>query len=218
LRPVLEFSAICRKGISIMARSRIPSVKLTVKRILWCNSRRRAKMAAGLAATGILLGFVAVPALGAAIRSTVPSISSITVTGYPKPAIPTFTIRGSGFGSAPTDGIVPSKLDNCGPGWAGSGLDYGRSNLWMLDTAQSVGLHGAWQDGADFTTTNGNCEGVVIQSWTATEIVFGLASTYETNSWGLTAGNTVCVSVKGVPGCLKLPHKSTVSTARRGRS
>ncbi len=137
--------------------------------------------------------------------SAVPAISSITVTGYPKPAAPTFTVQGSGFGSVPTNGIAPSALANCGPGWAGTGLDYGTSNLWMLDTAQSVGLDGAWQDGANFTSTNGNCEGVVIQSWTPTQIVFGLSSTYESFSWGLASGNTVCVEVKGVPGCLTLP-------------
>ena len=143
--------------------------------------------------------------LPSTVPSAVPTISSITVTGYPKPGAPTFTIQGSGFGSAPTNGIAPSTLANCGPGWAGTGLDYGTSTLWMLDTAQSVGLDGAWQDGANFTSTNGNCEGVVIQSWTPTQIVFGLSSTYEAFSWGLASGNTVCVEVKGVPGCLTLP-------------
>jgi hypothetical protein len=162
-------------------------------------------LASGNTACVEIKGALGCLTLPSTVAATVPSISSITVTGYPQPAAPTFTIQGSGFGSAPTNGVAPSTLGNCGPGWAGTGLDYGTSNLWMLDTAQSVGLYGTWQDGASFTSNNGNCEGVVIQSWTPTEIVFGLSSTYESNSWGLASGNVVCVEVKGVPGCLTLP-------------
>jgi hypothetical protein len=163
-----------------------------------------AVVAACLLATPAL-AHAGAPAAKPSITSVVPSISSITVTGYPHPATPTITVAGSGFGSAPTGGIAPSALGGCGPAWSGTGMDYGRSNLWLLDTAQSVGLYGAWQNGANFSHNAGNCEGVVIDTWTTTKVVFGFGSTYGSHSWGLSSGNTVCVEVRGVPGCLTLP-------------
>jgi hypothetical protein len=162
--------------------------------------------AVAVVATAVPLVAVTASPAAATAQPAVPVISSLSISGYPKPAVPTITVQGSGFGSAPENGIVPSTLPNCGSGWSGTGLDYGKSTLWLLDASQSFGLYGAWQDGADLGTYSGNCEGVVIQKWTSTQIIFGLGSRYPAiPGTSLTSGNTVCVQVKGVTGCLQLP-------------
>jgi hypothetical protein len=65
-------------------------------------------------------------------------------------------------------------------------------------------LYGARQFGANFTSRNGNCSGVIIDTWTSTKVVFGLGSAYTVQPRGLKSGDTLCISAKGVPGRLKL--------------
>jgi hypothetical protein len=59
--------------------------------------------------------------------------------------------------------------------------------------------------GANFTPATGNCSGLLIQSWTRNKVVFKVGSRYAGDGVSLTSGDTVCVSVKGVPGCTTLP-------------
>jgi hypothetical protein len=119
-----------------------------------------------------------------------PVISSITVSGYPKPAAPAITVTGTGFGARPANGISPATLSNCGGFVNPTGLDYGKSDLWLLDGSASAGLYGAWQFGANFTSANGNCGGVIIYRWTNHKIVFGLGSAYPARPFGLQSGDT----------------------------
>jgi hypothetical protein len=163
----------------------------------------------GLALAAACLGLLAVPALARpaaahSVQTAAPAISSITISGFPKPATPTIKVTGTGFGSRPTNGVPASLLSNCKTPLKPTGLDYGTSGLWLLDGSAAAGLHGAFQFGANFTSSVGDCGGVTIESWTGTKVVFTLGFAYQQQRPGLTAGNTVCVSVKGVPGCLKL--------------
>jgi hypothetical protein len=167
----------------------------------------RAVLGLALAATG--LGLVAAPALARSIAgrsalTAAPAISSITISGFPKPATPVIKVTGTGFGTRPANGVPASMLSNCKTVVKPTGEDYGKSALWLLDGSASGGLHGAWQFGANFTSTVGDCGGVTIDSWTRTRVVFKLGLAYALQRQGLKAGNTVCVSIKGVPGCLKL--------------
>jgi hypothetical protein len=132
---------------------------------------------------------------------------SIVITGYPLPSTPTITVEGSGFGAEPTGGTPPSQFANCDFNPAFTGLDYGKSAVWLLDGSHSAGLYGAFQEGANFSADNGNCGGVIISHWSSNKVVFGLGSDYTDagSGVGLTSGDTVCVSIKGVPGCIKLP-------------
>lgn len=167
------------------------------------------KAALGLASAVVCVGLLAAPALATTATPLYPHgtpvISSITISGYPKPATPTITVTGTGFGARPANGISPATLTNCGGFANPTGLDYGKSTLWLLDGSASAGLYGAWQFGANFTGTNGNCGGVIIYRWTNHKVVFGLGSAYMVQPPGLQSGDTVCVSVDGVPGCLTLP-------------
>jgi len=137
-----------------------------------------------------------------------PSISSLSVTGYPLPATPTITVTGSDFGGRPSGGKSPARLANCDG--TGTGLDYLNSQLNLIDASRSGGLYGAFEEGARFNNTVGNCGGVIISSWTPTQVSFTLGSRYVTDGTiagghALESGDTVCVSIKDVPACLQLP-------------
>lgn len=131
-----------------------------------------------------------------------PTVSSVSVTGYPLPASPTVTVSGSNFGPAPTRGVSPARLSNCG---SGTGLDYPGSQLWLLDASRGGGLSGAFEEGELFNSTTGNCGGIIIQSWSSTQATFTLGSRYATDGHSLESGDTVCVDVKQVPACTVLP-------------
>jgi hypothetical protein len=85
-----------------------------------------------------------------------------------------------------------------------SGLDYAKPNRWLLDGSASARLYGAGQFGANLTSRNGNRDGVITDTWTNTKVAYGSGSVYMVQPPGLKSGDIVCVSVKGVPGCLKL--------------
>jgi hypothetical protein len=139
--------------------------------------------------------------------SVVPVISGITITGYPLPSTPTVTVTGSGFGQAPRNGVSPVTLTGTGCNAdleETDGLDYGTSNIWLLDASKTAGLFGAMQFGANFTKVDGNCAGVVIESWSSSQVVFTLGNDYRVAKVSMAAKDSVCVEIKGVPGCTTL--------------
>jgi hypothetical protein len=159
--------------------------------------------AAVLATAAAVSGLLALPAFS---QPLTPSISSITITGYPQPLTPVVVVAGSGFGFAPTWRISPSALADCRPFGHLTGYDFGTSAIWLLDASHSAGLYGAFQEGANFSGANGNCGGVIIETWTPNKVVFTLGSGYQIpGSPGLQSGDSVCVEIKGVPGCSTLP-------------
>lgn len=139
----------------------------------------------------------------APLTKSPPSISSVSVTGYGGSApIASVVIDGANFGNAPTNGVDPGSLSDCYGNPSVYGDDYGKSTLWLLDASHAVGLYGAAQFGANFTRTNGNCGGVRITSYTANQIHFTMKENGENV---IEPGDTVCVEVRGVPGCLTVP-------------
>jgi hypothetical protein len=140
--------------------------------------------------------------VGAASAQPLPvTVSSVSISGYP--TSPTITVVGSGFRRhAFTNGVSPATLSNCG---SGTGLDYPKSELWLLDASRSGGLSGAFQEGSLFSRTTGNCGGIIISSWSRSQIVFTLGSRYSTDGHYLESGDVACVDVELVPACTTLP-------------
>jgi hypothetical protein len=170
------------------------------------HSRRWTAVAVAIGAAVAASAVIGVPlaVAGPATTNVTRAISSISIKGFPLPATPTITVTGKSFGKAPTKGTSPSTFANCGG--SGTGFDYGPSKLWLLDASRSsgAGLLGAFQEGANATKTYGDCGGIIISSWSSTQVVFTLGSGYAAGSTSLKAGDEVCVEIKGLPGCTKL--------------
>lgn len=128
-----------------------------------------------------------------------PSVTSVSMTGYP--TAPVVTVTGTDFGSRPTGGVSPATLSDCR---SGTGVDYPNSQLWALDASRSDGLSGAFEEGELFTSSDGNCGGDVIRSWSATKAVFSFGSRYASDPGKFESGDVLCVDIKSVPACTKL--------------
>jgi hypothetical protein len=161
--------------------------------------------AAALAATAVAVSLSTASASPAAHEATAaPSIiTGIVVEGYPLPKEPTITVTGSGFGKAPTKGISPNTLENCGTG--NTGLDYGSSAIWANDASKEDGLYGTTRWGGYVTKKWGDCSGVNIVSWSSSKVVFTIGSRYVRDGVSMESGDRVCAMIKGGLGCLKLP-------------
>ena len=90
------------------------------------------------------------------------TITGVTISG--SSTAPEFTVSGSGFGAGPGPHVNPP----C-PEVAGAGKNFG-SNIYLNDYSGD-----SWQAG-----TGGDCIGLVIVSWSATNVVFTLGSWYAT--------------------------------------
>jgi hypothetical protein len=177
------------------------------------NGRSRARrMVVGIGASAALVATAVVVSLSTASASPVaheakaaaPSIiTGITVEGYPLPKEPTITVTGSGFGVAPTKGVSPNKLENCGTG--NTGTDYGPSAIWANNASTQDGLYGTTRWGGYVTKKWGDCSGVNIVSWDTTQVVFTVGSRYARDGVSMESGDTVCAMIKGGLGCLTLP-------------
>ena len=86
------------------------------------------------------------------------SISSVTLTGTP--AAPTVTVAGSNFGSQPSGTAESCKAGDTSDDYANSALGFEE-------------LTAGWTAGG-----TGNCIGLVVSSWSATQVVFGFGETY----------------------------------------
>jgi hypothetical protein len=155
-----------------------------------------AVVVAGIVGTGMATA----SASSASRIHVAPAVESLSIANYP--STPTITINGTGFGNhAPSNGVSPSTLANCN---SGTGLDYPKSELWLLDASRSDGLSGAFQEGSEASSSEGNCGGIIISSWSNTKIMYTLGSRYTTDGAFLDSGDTVCVDVKLVPACTTL--------------
>jgi hypothetical protein len=120
-----------------------------------------------------------------------PQITSLTFTGTP--ADPTVTINGSNFGTEPTG--TPA-------GCSATGDTFGATGLWFTDITQQ-----GWTAGQ-----TGDCIGLIISSYAATQIVYQFGSFYS-NFNPVTNGDSYKLEVQGVT------SSGTVAySARRGRS
>jgi hypothetical protein len=132
--------------------------------------------------------------LGASYSGIVeyPSISAVYVSG--SPSSPTITVAGSGFGTEAALGTAENPADYFPPGvpvnCSGNlGSDYG-ANLYLQDTIAG------WNAGKGATSTaNGDQIGLIISSYSDTQIVFTLGSCY--SYYHLSAGDAYTMNVLG---------------------
>lgn len=106
-----------------------------------------------------------------------PSVTSLTVSG-PLDS-PTVTVAGTDLGTGAPNGTAVS----C---WSGNtGYTFGTSGLWMGDQTQG------WTAGED-----GDCIGLIVQSWSNTQIVFTIGN--ELSAFGgMQPGDALEVGVGG---------------------
>jgi hypothetical protein len=117
-------------------------------------------------------------------------IAAFKVPGTPPPAItgvsfsgpvsgPSITVTGTGFGNAPPIGTP----ETCQAGDTGD--TYGSSGLWFGDITQG------WTAGQA-----GDCIGLIVTSWTSTQVVFGFGSEYASFP-SIQSGDQAGLSVQG---------------------
>jgi hypothetical protein len=117
-------------------------------------------------------------------------IGAFRVPGIPAPAIsgvsfsgsasnPSITVTGANFGAYPPIGTP----ETCQAGDTGD--DHGSSGLWFNDATQS------WTAGQA-----GDCIGLIVTSWSSTQVVFALGSEYA-NYPPIQSGDQIEVEVQG---------------------
>ncbi|MDQ6797337.1 MAG: hypothetical protein M3011_04820 [Actinomycetota bacterium] len=134
--------------------------------------------------------------------SGTPTITSVTTSGTV--ARPTITVLGSGFGAqpAPDPAAGPSGQQGCPVTTAsGSGHLFGES-LILHDSAAQSGGQSSWTAGENNGGGSFDCIGLVIQSWSATQVTFTFGDLYDQpgivdNFYVLTNGDPIVVQVKG---------------------
>jgi hypothetical protein len=150
------------------------------------GSRRRSRIVLG---SLTLSAFLAIGALtaGAANASAAPVVTGVTLTG--DPSTPTITVTGTGFGNKAPKGYS-AAITSCGD-YNNNGDWYGKSGLWFGDNTHQ------WQAGLG-KGTNGNCIGIVVESWKSTQVVFQFGSAYGTfDHWNADPGDNYVIALRG---------------------
>jgi len=136
------------------------------------------------------------------------TITAVTFTG--EPTSPQVTVTGHGFGKQAPTGSPPS----CTEPPSDVGLNYAKSALFFNDSGYTP-----WQAG-----TGGDCIGLVVTTYTNTEIVFSLGAWYGWSQGGAAQGITLLdgdpfmMVVKGahftgVAAETGSPHQDLISSA-----
>jgi hypothetical protein len=116
-----------------------------------------------------------------------PAISGVNFTGGT--ATPTVTITGHGFGATPPVG-ASDNATNCG-NYTSNGEDYGTANLEFVDNGNFAAGGG--------TPPNGDCVGLVLQSWSTDRVVYRFGNAYNTfDHWYITVGDQYTVTIENV--------------------
>ena len=134
---------------------------------------------------------------------TVDTVTGVTITGTI--ADPTFTVTGTGFGStppAPDPSTPPDGQQGCPASPTNNpsleGYLYG-TNLYVSDQGNS-----GFDAGVNSVTGEFDCVGLVIKSWSPTQVVFGFGDLYDQpipgNDYVLSNGDPVQVVVLGAVG------------------
>jgi hypothetical protein len=102
---------------------------------------------------------------------------------------PTVVVSGRGFGAHPPIGY-PASNTQCGY-YANNGSWFGENGLWFRDATHS------WIAGQG-TSREGSCIGLVVVSWSPTQVSFRFGNAYNTfDHWAADSGDTVAVTVNG---------------------
>jgi hypothetical protein len=109
--------------------------------------------------------------------TTPPAISGVSFSG--SPSDPSITVTGTNFGAYPPIGTP----ETCQSGDTGD--DYGSTGLWFSDATQG------WTAGQA-----GNCIGLIVTSWSSTQVVFGFGNEYGNYS-PIQSGDQIGVEVQG---------------------
>ena len=137
----------------------------------------------------LVLTLVAAPSSStrahAATGTVTASITSVVLSGTS--AAPQVTVTGTGFSAAPPN--PHPKTNPCAVTSGNNGFDYGQQ-FYLLDKTS------VW--GAGLATKAGNdCIGLVIVTWTTTQITFDLGTFYSENGYQLASGDTYVMHVEG---------------------
>lgn len=146
------------------------------RRIAW-----RALVAIGVAVIAMSGSAVA----AAALR---PTISSVTFSGLAGPGqpSPTITVQGRRFGPAAPIG-QDNNVTSCGT-YTNNGEVFKGRFYFTDDTNFEAGYSNA---------TGADCIGIIIQSWTATKVVFTFGNSYGSfDHWYLSNGDGFAISLK----------------------
>jgi hypothetical protein len=101
-------------------------------------------------------------------------------------AVPVVTVTGYSFGAEPVG--ASDNVTSCG-GYSNNGNLYGTS-FSFTDIGNFAADTGA--------PPNGACVGIIVLSWTQSQIVFRFGNAYDTfDHWYITAGDAFAVVVKG---------------------
>jgi len=113
------------------------------------------------------------------------TVQSVIFTGTT--ASPKVTVTGSNFGSEPVG--VSDNNNSCGR-YTNNGYDFG-PNFTFDDPGNFTAGSG--------TPPSGTCVGIIVTSWSATQIVFVFGNAYNSfDHWYLTDGDKYVLSIKGV--------------------
>src|SRR4051794_4872728 len=139
------------------------------------------RMAHRIGVVATLLVALALPTTALAL----PVISHVGFTGTPTTT--TVTVTGTGFGKAPKS--FSAATTSCGT-YVANGRWYGKYGLWFFDNTHQ------WQAGKG-TSAGGNCIGIVVQSWSATQVVFQFGNAYASfDHWTADPGDNFVISLK----------------------
>ena len=123
-----------------------------------------------------------------------PAITGVSFSGTDaccNGSSPTVTVSGSGFGAEPPSGQDDS-VTGCGT-YAGNGDAYG--DQFYVD--DSHGANDGWEAGRG-VPPNANCVGVVVVSWSDTQVVYRFGSSYDSfANWYLSNGDTFTQHLEG---------------------
>lgn len=126
------------------------------------------------------------PGASAPPIAVAPVLKSVVFTG--SSAAPTITVNGTGFGAHPPT-AYPNDTTSCGP-YTNNGNLYGAYGLWFLDNTHF------WQAGRG-NARGGNCIGLIVTSWTRTQVVFEFGSAYGTfDHWTVDQGDNYVLALK----------------------
>lgn len=157
------------------------------------------------------IAIIAGAALAASANAFAATISSVSIIGAP--ASPTISVSGTGFGSAPP----PTFLAY--PGF--TGYDYGQ-NLYITDLSTTHGFDAGGDAGYDLR----DLIGLVLLTYTDSQVVFQLGSTYTdyyypNNIYVLAPGDPFKVVIKGTSfsgtvGAAATPEPASIVTLLTG--
>ncbi|HXW33657.1 MAG TPA: beta-propeller fold lactonase family protein [Acidimicrobiales bacterium] len=153
----------------------------------WAGIRRSTRIARIFGTVALGLGVLVVHP---SVAWASPSISNVLFAG--NTSSNTITITGSGFGTTPPSGTSDDS-NYCGS-YSNNGEDYGTS-LYIVDNNAGGGFQAG--EGSP-STPPGACVGLIVDEWTATQIVLSFGNAYNTAfNWYIAAGNSYTMYVEG---------------------